>query len=193
MEITVVDGDITQVAANALIAPVNSGSNWFGGIDSVIKNVAGNVFHNQLAKRLSFLTEPYHGKTVVVRAFDAHVASIHIGHLSRLAFRTVVFVIDDLEGPLRDIVCAGLCAAENTPGVHYVTMPLMRTGAMLGKVESGIIEVFNETVAGIRQFQQQGRPCVPTTLRRLTFVVYNEPSTAGALRKVLNVAGLLEY
>ncbi len=45
-------------------------------------------------------------------------------------FRSVVFVVDDLEGPLCDILSAALDAADDA-GLTSVTVPAMRMGVMM--------------------------------------------------------------
>jgi O-acetyl-ADP-ribose deacetylase (regulator of RNase III) len=40
--LSVISGDIAQVKSDAIITAINSGGAWFGGIDRVINNVAGN-------------------------------------------------------------------------------------------------------------------------------------------------------
>ena len=66
-------------------------------------------------------------------------------------FRFVVFVIDDLKVPLRDLVYAGLVSASQN-GLVSVSMPLMRTGVMAGVVEKTPVEETEQMMLGIKQF-----------------------------------------
>ena len=45
--VNVVDGDITQIKADALITAINSGGMWFGGLDGAIQRSSGSMFHGQ--------------------------------------------------------------------------------------------------------------------------------------------------
>ena len=46
-KITVIDGDITQVKADAILTTINSNGMWIGAIDRAILKVAGTMFHDQ--------------------------------------------------------------------------------------------------------------------------------------------------
>lgn len=118
LKVEVVDGDITQEPADALITAVNSGGMWFGGVDGAIMRVS-TQYHDGLADVLR------HGRsrdvvTVVKREKHEKYAG---------KFSTVVFVIDDLDEPLSVIVRRGLTEAS-TRGFRTVTMPMIRFGVM---------------------------------------------------------------
>ncbi len=81
-------------------------------------------------------------------------------------FDNVVFVIDDLQGPLRDVVTSGLKASADA-GFRTVTLPTMRLGSALGLVESSTEEVVEEITAGVRNFQSSDR-----SLESIAFVVH---------------------
>jgi len=110
--VTVAFGNIAQKKTDALITAINSGGMWFGGIDGVIQGVAGNAFHAQAAKAMPLK----HGQAIVANGKGvAHGGS----------FSNVIFVVDDLKGPLREIVNNGLEAAANA-GFKSVTLPTIR-------------------------------------------------------------------
>lgn len=167
LDIQVIGGDIASVEADALITAINSEGAWFGGIDGVIQRSAGNMFHTQAASRE--LTDGVAFGTVSLRS--------HPGF-----FRNVVFVVDDLRQPLRNIVKAGLNEADDM-GCKTVTLPTIRMGVMLGVVEKGRFEAIHEMVEGIRAFEANGY----NHLEKITFVVYNDPSTEALLRKELGI------
>ena len=166
----VLSGDISSVPADALITAVNSGGAWFGGIDSVISNKAGDGFHEQVAKALPLR----HGQTVNATRVI----------LSRAAFKNVVFVIDDLEGPLSDIIYNGLVAASNA-GYESVSLPTIRMGVMLGVVEKTPGEAVDQMVEGVERFILKHSPS--TTIKSITFVVYGGGHIKSMLEQRLSV------
>ena len=107
--------------SSAIITAINSGGAWFGGIDGAIQNVAGNMFHAQAAANMP-LTDL---QTIVAEGHSN-------GHQGR--FDNVVFVVDDLQSPLEDVVYEGLKAAHKQK-YPVVSLPTIRMGVMLGAVE----------------------------------------------------------
>lgn len=166
--VTVVSGDITRTKADALITAINSGGMWFGGIDGVINRAAGNLFHQQAANAMPLRD----GQTVVARSSGR----AHDG-----AFANVVFVVDDLKRPLQKIIYNGLKAASDT-GFKSVSLPTIRMGVMLGVVEKSVNEAVSEMTKGVRKFLGENPD---TTLKSITFVVYNDPKTQSLLQKAL--------
>jgi len=168
-KVTVVSGDISKVKADALITAINSGGMWFGGIDGVINRVAGDFFHSQAGNRMPLSD----GQTVVA-----------YGTLSnRGAFTNVVFVVDDLERPLHEIVYKGLKAAS-VAGFATVTLPTVRMGVMLGVVEKSAEQAVQEMAKGVKTFLDD----YPTTsIKSITFVVYGEQKTQSLLENAFVV------
>ena len=82
----------------------------------------------------------------------------------------MVFVIDDLEGKLSDIVYAGLVASSEA-GFAEVTLPTIRMGVMLGVVEKTPSEAVNEMVQGISRFI--GTYSSHTSIKKITIVIFN--------------------
>lgn len=165
--VSVFNGDITKTPGN-IITLINSEGMWFGGVDSAIMRAAGNMYHEQAAA-----VHPLHdGKTVVARKTAAHHGS----------FRDVVFVVDDLQQPLSNLVFIGLQAAEEA-GLDTVNLPAMRTGVMLGVKEKTLDETAREMAKGIHQFIaiRQG------TVRTINIVVYNDAAVAETLKKALGL------
>lgn len=166
MEVRVLEGDIASIEADALITAINSGGLWFGGIDRVIANVAGDMFHSQAAQRYIDLVD---GMALVATATGPH----------RGRFDNVVFVVDDLQRPLHDIVMTGLKAADEA-GFKSVTLPTIRMGVMLGAVENSPEEAVREMALGIKASERSLK-----NLESVTFVVYANPATAELLRTAL--------
>ena len=169
-KVSVVSGDIARVDVDALITAINSGGMWFGGIDGVINRAAGGLFHSQ-AQAAMPLT---HGQTVIASS-DGHA---HDG-----AFTNVVFVVDDLQGPLHEIVRNGLKAASDA-GFTSVSLPTVRLGVMLGAVEKSVEEAVQEMVKGVTVFLAENPD---TSLEGITFVVYNDTGTQSLLESAFSV------
>lgn len=165
MKVQVTQGDIAGVEADALITAINSGGMWFGGIDGVIQRNAGNIFHQQASQALPLK----HGETVVATSNGSKINA---------KFKNVVFVIDDLQGPLREIVANGLKSASDA-GFRNVTLPAIRMGVMLGQVEKDTEEAVKEMVEGVKRFQSENPD---NQIETATFVVYIDPKTEDALR-----------
>jgi len=155
LSINLIEGDIAKVKADALVTAVNSGGAWFGGIDGVIQRAAGMMFHKQALSALPL----GHADTTVARKDAPH----------RGTFGDVVFVIDDLEGPLSDVISAALVAADEARYAS-VSLPAIRTGVMLGAVEKDAAAAARETVKGLKAFVRRN----PSTLRIVTIVIYNQ-------------------
>jgi len=167
METIVISGDISRVEADALITAINSSGMWFGGIDGVIQRSAGSRFHLQAAAAMPL----EHGQTVLAHGND-----------SQLPFKNVIFVIDDLRGPLNEIIYNGLKAASEA---HYasVTIPTIRMGVMLGVVEKNVNEALSQMAMAIKRFTNDHPQ---TSISTATFVVYNDENLRAALERTLN-------
>lgn len=162
-----VSGDISRIGADALITAINSGGAWFGGIDSVIMRAAGESFHAQASKAMPLAD----GQTIVAMGNGSPT----------VPFTNVVFVVDDLRRPLREIVYNGLKAASDA-GFVKVSLPTIRMGVMLGVVERSLDEAVSEMASGVRSFITQHPK---TTLQDITFVVYNDQRTQSLLDSAL--------
>ncbi len=162
LTINLVEGDIAATKAGALVTAINSGGLWFGGIDGVIQRAAGLIFHQQAAAARALT----HTKTIVAKKRGEH----------RGQFDDVVFVIDDLEGPLSAVIIAALTAASDA-GYKTISLPTIRTGVMLGTVEKDVDETAHQTVIGFEAFAAAHTG----SLTDVTLVVYNQPNVFDAL------------
>lgn len=167
LAISVVTGDISGISSSAIITAINSEGLWFGGIDGVIQNKAGNGFHSQAVAAMPLKD----GQTIVARGG---------GFSNRGKFENVVFVIDDLERPLNEVIAAGLRAADDA-GFESVTIPTIRMGVMLGVVEKTTEEVAHEMAKGVATFKEAGQ----WSLKSITFVVYNDVVAERILREAM--------
>lgn len=163
--VSVVQGDIAEVRAQALITAINSSGMWFGGIDGVIQRCAGSQYHDQAGAAMPLED----GQTVVVKQKWQHKGR----------FFDVVFVVDDLVQPLRNIVAAGLRTAD-ARGYESVMLPTIRMGVMRGAVEKTIEETVGQMVKGIGSVLDEA-----TNLQSITIVVYNDAKTQKLLEKTV--------
>jgi O-acetyl-ADP-ribose deacetylase (regulator of RNase III) len=164
-QITVLGGDITRVPADGLVTAINSGGMWFGGVDGAIQRVAGNMFHSQAAR----------ASLVDGNVIYAGTTGPHGG-----AFNNVIFVVDDLQRPLRDLVTLALQEAENRHLTH-VTLPAMRTGVMAGVVEKTPALAIEAMVEAIKTFVESN----PTYVAQITVVIYGDSSLEEHMRRCL--------
>lgn len=167
IKIQITQGDIARFPASALLTPINSGGVWWGAIDGVIERHCGRQFHNQARARMPLRD----GQTVYAKKQQNHSA----------AFGDVIFVIDDLRRPLREILLAGLLEADAN-GITDLSIPAMRTGVMLGQFERTLEATIKELAEGTLLFTDTG----PKHLRTATFVVYNDQKTIGAMQNLLD-------
>ena len=172
--VSVIRGDITRIAGDAVMTLINSRkNNWHGGVDMAIKRVAGELYHEQAAREAD--RGGLRDGQVVIASGSAQQ---HRG-----AFDQVVFVIDDLARPLGDLVVVGLVAAA-ADGIRRIALPAMRTGVMLGRYEPTVLDAAREMHRGIGQFFSQGGPAMA-----ITIVVYQDPLAQEALQQELMRSG----
>lgn len=151
------DGDIAQVKADALITAVNATGEWFDGIDRVIIDCAGILFHKQLRQKMP------------LRDCTSYIARSGCGH--RGEWNDVVFVVDELQVPLSDIIDIGLVTAE-VNGYRSVSLPAIRTGVMLGQVEPDAETAVRELIRGVMKFVDEHPE---TSVKEINFVVFRNP------------------
>lgn len=164
LTVNLIEGDITQVKADALITAINPAGAWFGGIDRVIQSVARNMFHDQARAALPLR----HLQTVVAKKRGQHSAQ----------FGDVVFVIDDIDRrqPLGPVIIAALEGADEA-GYKSVSMPAIRTGLALGQIEKDAAAAAREIASGIERFVGGGT----SALKEMTIVIYNAKDVFDAL------------
>jgi O-acetyl-ADP-ribose deacetylase (regulator of RNase III) len=138
-------GDITRTTpVKAIVTLINSEGMWYGGVDGAIARVAGGIYHEQAGEILS--SHGLHNKQVVIAKGN------HANH--RGSFDDVIFVVDELESPLNELVYIALQSAKRE-GYTSVAFPLMRTGVMLGVVEPDLETVVREMKRGFDRFSAE--------------------------------------
>lgn len=172
MEIRVIQGDITREPSDGLITAINGGGLWLwnGGVDRAIRRAAGDQFHEQADNQMP-LAE---GRVIFATKFFGG---------EKLAFDSVIFVVDNLQRPLREVVFAGLQEAERQR-LAVVTLPSLRTGVMEGVYEPTVEAALDETVAALMQFVASQ----PHYVQKVTVVVYNDPKSVAYLQRKLQTA-----
>ncbi len=178
IKIVVMHGDITMVKADALITAINSSRRWLGGIDGAIQGVAGNYYHAQASAKRAL----YNLQTIVARGHRNH----HNG-----GFDNVVFVVDDLQSPLRNVISEGLEAAD-ADGMETVLIPAIRTGVMLGVREGCLEQVVFEYIHGIEQYIIRTASIGDKpNIKAIAFVIYKNQQLEDILNKALKNKGWL--
>ena len=164
-KVNVVNGDITQIKADALITAINPGGMWWGGIDDAIRRVSGNMFHKQASEQM-----PLHDGQVVF----APATLLHNGR-----FDSVIFVIDELQRGVDQLVRAALDEAE-ARSLATVSIPTLRTGVMNGKYETHA-EALVGLVTAIIKFISTN----PSHVQEINVVVYNNDTDMRVLTGML--------
>jgi O-acetyl-ADP-ribose deacetylase (regulator of RNase III) len=171
-KVTVVDGDITQIKADALITAINSDGLWWGGIDGAIQRVSGNMFHQQAAAAMPLCD----GQVVFAPA-----KLLHNGR-----FDNVIFVIDEFQRSVDQIARAALDEAE-ARSLATVAIPTLRTGVMAGAYETHG-EALGGLVIAIDEFIRTN----PSHVQEIKLVVYNNNADKNLLAGMLNELGSLD-
>jgi len=163
--IYVSQGDITQIPADVIITAINSGGMWFGGIDGAIQRVAENHYHNQAKEAM-----PLSDLQTITAKGDRE------NHNGR--FDNVIFVVDDLQSPLDNVIYTGLERAS-LETYQKILIPTIRMGVMLGAVEKTQKEAIDRMSNGVREFINKYSS--KTNIKDLRFVVYDDFNTATQL------------
>lgn len=164
-DVKVVGGDITQEVSEALITAINSNGNWYEGVNAVILDTSGFMFHLQTLT-VKPLTD---GKTVFAKARGYHKGK----------FDNVLFVIDDLQRSLYDIVSIALSEAERLQ-LRRITLPTLRTGGASG-IKEPRDEAVEDLAKAIFDFVARG----PANVKEIIVVVYDNFNDVKRLREVL--------
>ena len=150
---------------------------WFGGVDRAIERVAGEIYHSQAAARM-----PLKNLDVIVARGDRRK---HQGK-----FNDVVFVVDDLESPVSQVVYRGLESAHEQK-YGTIALPAVRMGVMAGVKEKTPKETVNGIGEGISLFlERYGRD---TDIKDLIFVVYRDMQAVGYLQHGFRSQHLLNW
>ncbi len=163
--VKVVGGDITQEPSDALITAIGPNGKWYDGVSASILDTSGFMFHLQTVK-----DEPLvNGQTVLAGPRGHHKGK----------FDNVLFVIDDLEQPLYNIVMIALREAERLK-LRRVTLPTIRTGGASGINASRRVAI-DALARAVKDFVAEG----PVNVKEIKIVVYDNISDVKRLREVL--------
>lgn len=173
-KVSITNGNITQISADALLTAVNPRGDWFGRIDDAIIEVAGHMYHDQIEINPSLKDL----QTIVARGGEPHQGK----------FRDIIFVIDDMKSPLNKVIYSGLEAVSNEDYQH-VLVPTIRMGAARGVVEKTSREVIEQTALGVRRFLDEYAE--QTRLQDIEFVVYNNPLLKREMELIFNRINIL--
>lgn len=161
-----VEGDITKIDADAIIAPINPDGAWFGGIDNAIKSVSGEQFHAQaqavlMARGLNDLDTVIARRAKLPRKAEA--------------FDDVIFVVDALESPLEKVVLEALESADRA-GYSKVSVPAIRTGVLAAYEK----DAPGGLCKGIKAFTKKA-----VNVKEINVVVYNNQELLDKIRSCI--------
>lgn len=159
-----VDGDITQIKADAMITAINSSGMWFGGLDGAIQRSSGSMFHGQ-AQAAMPLTD---GQVVYAPEQGPHDG----------LFDAVLFVVDDLSRPLYDLATIALEGAVRRE-LTSINIPALRTGVM-----AGVVEPRREALASLANAINDFVHKNPGKLNEINVVVYSNEGDRMLLRTI---------
>lgn len=162
--VEVMGGDITRVGADVLVTSVGSGDVYVGPIDEAIQRCAGMAFHNQLAQ--------------FNRQDGDMVLALGDGHHNGM-FKNVLFAIDDVRQPLRDLVTTALKAVE-TQGFITITLSAIRMSGAKGACRKDE-DALTELAVAILAFTASN----PKHVRRISIVVHNDRLGIERLKEML--------
>lgn len=159
VELQVLKGNIVDAGAQAVMTTVQEKHLCHGGINAIV-GAANPCFFEHLQKAPELndaeaLVSPSDGKGPI---------------------DNVVFVKDQNEKPLNEIVYAGLKAADQA-GLQSVAIPAMHAGSVFGAVERSYREIGLEIRKGVERFMAEAR----TALRTIKLVVWNDDTLADKL------------
>lgn len=160
INVAVQDGDITRIPANAILTAINSGGRWFRGINGAISKVAGKHYHNQAGAKM-----PFSDLQIIVAKGNKEN---HNG-----LFDDIVFVVDDLQSSLDEVIYKGLEASHNE-AYERILIPPIRMGVMAGVRESPE-EAVKKMGEGLERFMKKYSD--KTKLQDISFVVYKDGQT----------------
>lgn len=159
VSLQVLKGDISKVGADAVMTTVQEKHLCHGGVNSVVER-SNPCFFEQLQKA----PELADAEALLARSDG------------KGPIDAVLFVKDQNEKPLNEIVYAGLKAADQA-GLEHIAVPAMRAGSVFGAVESSYRQIALEVRKGVERFMAEAR----TALKTISLVVYNDDGLADKL------------
>jgi O-acetyl-ADP-ribose deacetylase (regulator of RNase III) len=164
--VQVIDGDISEVRADALITAINASGMWWGAIDTAIQRICGIMFHKKAAAAMPLRD----GQVIFAPASSLHDCS----------FASVIFVIDELRQPVGNLVGAVLEEADAL-ALKSVSLPTFRTGVMADAYEPR-----HEALAGMAAAINEFVITSPEScIEEITVVVYENSGDEEILKTAL--------
>ena len=164
LTVQVLKGDIAKADAKAVMTTVQEKHLCHGGVNAVIGK-DNPCFFAQLQKA----PELEDGKALLARGDG------------KGTIENVLFVKDQNQKPLADIVYEGLKAADKN-GLESVAVPAMRAGSVFGAVERSYREIALELRKGVERFLSEAREA----LKNISFVVHNDERLAATIQNAFN-------
>jgi len=183
VKVDVVDGDITKIGADAIIAPTNSEGIYMGAIDRAIQGVASDLYHGQLDVEMEGRGDsavPFQN----LQVFTATGERFRHGG----EFDNIIFVVDDVKNPVDEVVYIGLTAAHIL-GYSKVLIPAIRMGVAFGIVEKTLEETAYGLVYAVRRFVLNFDSS--TKVNEVVFVVHHNEKILNELRRLAVRQGII--
>ncbi|MBI5246306.1 MAG: hypothetical protein HY923_03940 [Elusimicrobia bacterium] len=159
VSLQVLTGNIAEAGTKAVMTTVQEKHLCQGGVNSVVANANPCFF-----QRLQKAPELKDGEALLAKGDG------------KGPIENVVFVKDQSEKPLSEIVYAGLKEADQN-GLESVAVPAMRAGSVFGAVERSYREIALQVREGVERFMAEAR----TSLKSIALVVYNDDKLARVL------------
>lgn len=153
---------VCEVESDVLITAVDSKGIWCGQVDMAIRDTVGNHYHQALLGHItqkSGLAMFQDGQVIEIEGEDGHKGS----------FNNIIFVIDDTEKPLSEIIYAGLKKA-NDDKYEVASISAIRAGESFGRKEQSFEEMAVEVYKGIKLLLNSG---VQINIKKLKMITYD--------------------
>lgn len=169
MPVKVLSGELTRLPENmdAIIVLLNLKRNKVEGVHEEIIKIAGQQYHNQAIEFLTQNTKASDYQTIIAKGREEHGGS----------FRNVIFVIDNLDTSLDQILLSALEQAEKE-GYRTVALNLLRLGEKLGSYEQTV----TGSILGIHEGVNKFRRKFKTSNMNIYIVVSRNPSAMKILK-----------
>jgi len=168
LKVNVISGDIvhTETPVDAIVALINPRGDWFGNINNAILVKCGWHYHSNLDSVI---------KSQEKEILDGQIFFIKGDKRFKDAtFKDVIFIIDKLTLTTETLTFFLLKTIEDQKDHHSyqrIAIPVMRTGATVGKVERNVEDSIVAMKKGIDSFKKHYFDSNLT----LDIIVYKDP------------------
>ncbi|MDD5152947.1 MAG: hypothetical protein PHS95_03090 [Candidatus Pacebacteria bacterium] len=148
MNLAYVHEQVQDIEADCILATICSNKHPSGRINCIIRKLAGNYYHEQVEEALT-------GRPIFLKNGDACITRYDNEDPPRslLGPKDVIFVIDDMNLPLRDIVCNGLTHANDSRMYKSIILPIPRIEIALDEGDKK--EIVKEMMRGVKKFRRR--------------------------------------